>query len=71
MATWTSPDGLYKINITTDTFLREPDGNTLTTTEAQVLYQNLPAPPKTDMRWQDFLNDLADGSGVNLTNLPP
>ena len=51
MAVWTSPDGLYKINLTTDTFLREPDGNTLSTTEAQALYTDLPAPPLVDSRW--------------------
>ena len=70
MATWTSPDRLYKINLTTDTFLKEPDGNTLSTKEAQALYQNLPAPASEDVILGDFLQDLANREGKNITNIP-
>jgi len=70
MSTWTSPDGQYKINLTTDTFLREPPGNTLTTTEVLALYQNLPAPPIPDVTLGDFLRDLASEHNVNITNIP-
>lgn len=70
MTTWTSPDRLYKINLTRDTFLKEPPGNTLTTKEVLALFTNLPAPTLPDITLGDFLRDLASERNVNITNIP-
>jgi len=69
MSTWTSLDRKFIINLESRTFLKEPQENTLSVDEAQLLHANKPVTKSKRITTKEALREIFDSLSIDATDL--